>query len=74
LTWKLVDVSKNCDVPIPNPLLLISQINLSDCNNGLFPFPINIWFCDKFVVPIPPKETGKVPDVTLDAFNAFFKA
>ena len=38
------------------------------------PFPINICPAVKDVEPVPPKETGKVPAVTFDAFNALFKA
>ncbi len=32
-------------------------------------FPINIWLLIKLVVPIPPRETVKIPDVTLEAFK-----
>ena len=68
----MVDVSKSCVVPIPKPLLLLSHIKFDVCNSGLVPFPINICPAVKDVEPVPPKETGKVPAVTFDAFNAFF--
>ena len=41
----------------------------TDCKIDV-PFPIKIWFAVKVVVPIPPRDTDKVPDVVFDAFNA----
>ena len=35
----------------------------------MVPFPINIWLLFNVVVPIPPCETNKVPEVILEAFK-----
>ncbi len=53
---------------------VIPYIRFGDCNNAFVPFPINIWLLFNVVVPKPPKETGGVPNVTLDAFKLFFNA
>ncbi len=55
---------------IPNLLLVVSNNKLDDWFVALVPFPNNIWLLVKLVVPIPPRETVKVPDVTLEPFKA----
>ncbi len=63
-----------CFVPIPYPLLVLSHIKFGLCYIGSVPFPINIGLLFNVVEPVPPKETGKVPDATFGALIAFFKA
>ncbi len=80
MTWNEVLELNNCVVPIPNALLLVSHyshIRFGDFNNEFVPFPINIWPTNKLFKPVPPRETDNVvnvPDVTFDAFIAFFNA
>ncbi len=66
------EISKVVDgfvVPIPNLLLELSHIKFDDCKIEVEPLPINIWFDDNVVVPIPPRETDNVPDDILEAFK-----
>ena len=45
------------------------HIKFVDDNILLIRFPIKIWLFDNAVVPIPPRETVKVPNETLEAFK-----
>ena len=53
---------------------MLFHVKLGDCKIDVFVFPIKIWFAANVVVPMPPLEIVKVPDVTFDAFNAFITA
>ena len=61
-------------LPEVKTLVLLSHDKLLDWYIAFVPFPIKIWLLFNVVVPIPPKETGNVPDVTFDAFKLLFNA
>ncbi len=54
---------------IPNLLLVVLNNKLEDWFIGFVPLPNSTWLFIKLVVPIPPRETLKVPKVTLEAFR-----
>ena len=54
---------------IPNLLLQVSNNKFDDWFIGFVPFRNYAWLFIKLVVPIPPRETVKVPKVTLEAFR-----
>jgi len=56
--------------PIPNLVLVLSQLKFADCINVPVPFPINSCPDVKVAAPIPPRVIGNVPLEIFVAFNA----
>ncbi len=46
---------------------VLSHVNFADCKMDGVVFPINIWFVDNVVVPIPPLDIDNVPNDTWEA-------
>ena len=56
-------------LPIPNLLVVVSQVKLADCIRVPVSLPINIWLAVKDVAPVPPLPTIKVPLLALATFK-----